>query len=139
MEEKCFTTKYLFVTNKLRYLPVYCESIHRQTYQARLRGARNEFNTLSINEKEMWEIRKKQHLHQWAVITNTLVRELRDDNSISYQKLAAKLNYWCSEGTTQTWVQSRNKLYLYIERFVPLLSDVQPKKHLECVQRIVSN
>ena len=68
-----------------------------------------------------------------------LMRELRNNNAITYLKLASKVNYWCGEATIRKWVQSRDGYHIYMERIIPLLSVVQKTKHLECAQKIRSN
>lgn len=110
-----------------------------QTCQARLYGARNEFNNLPHLERDKWEQYRLQHLRQWSSIKDTLMRELRKNNSICYKRLASKINYWCGDTTIRKWVQSRDGYHLYIERVVPLLSEAQKQKHLECAKRIRTN
>ena len=67
------------------------------------------------------------------------MRELRNNNSITYEKLSSKINYWCGEGTIRKWVQSRDDYSLYTERIIPLLSKKQKSLHLDCAKRIRSN
>jgi len=67
------------------------------------------------------------------------MRELRKNNSICYEKLAAKIDYWCSAGTIRKWVQSRGGYKIYMERVIPLLSEQQRKKHLDCAKKIRTN
>lgn len=139
LAELCFTAKYMYVTNKVRQQAADLESIDRDTYQARLSAARLTFDTFTKSEKEEWEQHRKHHLRQWGTIKSTLMRELRNNNAITYQKLSSKINYWCSDNTISKWVKSREGYKLYTERIIPLLSDAQKLKHYQCAVRIRTN
>ena len=101
-----FTPQYLFVMNKLRCQAADLEAIDRGTYQARMKAARSEFNNSSATICEFWAGRQREHLRKWPTIKDSLMRELRKNNSIGYEKLASAIDYWCSHCTICKWVQS---------------------------------
>ena len=139
LAETFFTAKYLFVSNKMKEQAADLDTIDRKTYLARQSDTRSEFDKLSKETKEIWEQRRKAHLRKWSTIKDTLMRELRKNNSICYKRLASKIDYWCSDSTIRKWVQSRQGYNLYMERVIPLLNDEQKRKHLECAKRIRTN
>ena len=51
LADKCFTAKFLFVTNRLRQQAADLETIDRTMYDAWLRGAWNIYNILPNEEK----------------------------------------------------------------------------------------
>ena len=67
------------------------------------------------------------------------MRELRNNNIITYKALVSKIEHWCGHNTIPKWLQLRDGYHLYMERVIPLLSKLQHKKHLECAQRIRTN
>ena len=54
-------------------------------------------------------------MRESSSIIITLMRELRNNNAITYEKLSSKINYWCGEGTIRKWVQSRDGYKVYEE------------------------
>ena len=131
--------RYLYTINRVRQQAADHETIDNVTYQARLNGARNEFYSLSNEMKSNWKQRRLEHIRQWPTIKETLMRELQNNNAITYQNLSSEINYWCGAGTIQKWVQSRDGYLLYVKRIIPLLSTKQKSLHLECAKRIRSN
>ena len=139
LAEKVFSAKYLFVVNKIRQQAADLEPIDRVTYHLRKRFARQQFDESSAEVKEEWEQERRKQLREWGGIKDTLMRELQNNNSITYEKLASKIDYWCGEGTIRKWVQSRDGYKVYMERVIPLLSKAQRQKHLDCAKMIRSN
>ena len=71
--------------------------MNRNTYHSRLFADIPEFDKVSELEKDKCEQHHKHRIRQWGTITNNLMRGLRNDNSITYQKLSSIINYWCSD------------------------------------------
>ena len=70
-------------------------------------------------------------MREWGGIKDTLIRELQNNNNISYDRLSSKINYWCGEGTIRKWVQSRDGYKVYMERVIPLINKEQRRKYLD--------
>ena len=134
-----FTAKSLYASNKVRSQAADLEAVDGKLYHTRMKAARDEFDAFSKEEQVVWEQHRREHLRKWSSIKETILRELRNNNSIGYEKLVSKVDYWCGYNTIRGWVQSRDGYKIYTERVVPLLSVVQKAKHLACGKRIRTN
>ena len=140
LAKKRFTAEYLYAINKLRkQASMNLEGIDRATYQARMKAARNEYKSFNLEQTQTWEAYRREHIRKQPIIKEALLQALRNNNSISYTKLEAKIDHWCSAGTIRRWVQSREGFNLYTERVIPLLSAEQKQKHLSFATRFRSN
>ena len=140
LAKKRLTAEYLYALNKLRkQASTNLEGIDRGTYHARVKAARNEYSTFNQKQTQTWEAYRREHLRKQPIIKEALLDALRNNNSISYTRLEAKIDHWCSAGTIRRWVQSREGFRLYMERVIPLLSAEQKRKHLCFATRFRSN
>ena len=93
-----FTAKYLFVFNKIRQQAADLEPIDQKTYHLCRSLAGSQYDQYLAEVKAEWEQQRRKQLREWGGIKNTLIRELQNNNNISYDRLSSKINYWCGEG-----------------------------------------
>ena len=66
---KRFTASYLFSLNRCRQLAIDDPSnITTAEYWQRHRAARNEFNEVNDETKELWKLRSREHIHRQSQI-----------------------------------------------------------------------
>jgi hypothetical protein len=62
---------------------------------------------LDDNEKGVWEFKARNHDERQPLIRDQILDSLRRNPAISFEKLAADIDHWCSHNTIFRWVTSR--------------------------------
>ena len=76
-----FTAKSLYASNKVRSQAADLEAVDGKLYHTRMKAARDEYDAFSKEEQVVWEQRRREHLRKQPTIKDTILRELRNNNS----------------------------------------------------------
>ena len=97
--EKHFTAKMLYALNECRVAAKSdLSAVSREDADRRKKDALNRYDNLSPGTKEMWEARRRAHLNKQPQIKWMIVEAWQRDATISWDKLAGKIDFWCSAG-----------------------------------------
>ena len=135
-----YTAKQLFIDNHCQTLAAEnFDSVDRAEYQRRRTAGAARWDAMSSAACALWEAKAREHDERHADIKPLLLRALKKNPTMSWERLAGAIDNWCSPSTIQRWMKSHVSYSTYSEMIVPLLSAPQKAKHLAFAQRLRQN
>jgi hypothetical protein len=113
--------------------------VDRKEYNSRFKFAKERFITLDNDTKAIWDSHRRAHLLRQPTIKAELVSALKRNPKSSWRHLEQEINHWCCDTTIRRWVTSKESYATYVERIIPMLSNVQRGKHLQFAKHFQNN
>ena len=135
--EQYFTAKRLYAINKCREAKEdCCDSVSKEADNELLKTYLTEYDTISDDDKQLWELKRREHLARQPYMQNDIVAALSSNPQRSFRGLEQDIGLWCSHKTIERWLKSFDTFTFYKERLVPRLSEAQKAKHLAFAQLV---
>ena len=129
--------KGLYAINKCREAKEDCyDSASKEADNELLKTYLTEHDTISDDDKQLWELKRREHLARQPYIQNNIVAALSSNPQRSFRGLEQDIGLWCSHKTIERWLKSFDTFTFYKERLVPRLSEAQKAKHLAFAQLV---
>ena len=132
-----FTAKRLYAINKCRARKEDCfDSVSKEADNEMLLMYLTKYDALDEDSKQLWELKRREHLARQPYIQNDIVAALSGNPQRSFRGLEQDVDLWCSHKTIERWLKSFDTFTFYKERMVPRLSQAQKAKHLAFAQLV---
>jgi hypothetical protein len=138
-----YTATYLFTLDYVKHTKATYHDrwpSNNQVKEWKARAARAWKYSTNKAQREVWGMKAREHDNQQPLITERVIQSLQTNASKSYGAVFLDIGEWCLATTIQAcWLASFKFYRVYVERVVPLLSVVQPEKHVTFSKLLRSN
>ena len=137
---RIYTAKEMYINASCQTMALEnLDSVSSAEYRRRRATASKQWEKCDSKTKALWENRAREHDERFPSIKPLLLEQLRQNPSISWERLAGAINNWCSASAIQRWLTSYLSYGTYSEMISPLLSVHQKTKHLAFARRLRGN